>query len=60
MSLIAELQRRNVFRVAVAYLAASWLLVEVLSTVFDVYRAPEWVLQILVALLARLSHEEPA
>lgn len=49
---VSELNRRNVFRVAVAYLAASWLLVEVLSVVVEVYGAPQWVLQVLIALLA--------
>ena len=33
MSLIAELQRRNVFRVAIAYLAISWFAVEVATTI---------------------------
>ena len=31
MSLIAELKRRNVFRVGVAYAIVAWLLVEVAS-----------------------------
>ena len=33
MSLIAELRRRNVFRVGVAYAIVAWLLVEVASVV---------------------------
>ncbi len=32
MSLIAELKRRNVFRVGVAYAIVAWLLLEVAST----------------------------
>ena len=31
MSLIAELKRRNVFRVGVAYAIVAWLLIEVAS-----------------------------
>ena len=31
MSVIKELQRRNVFRIAIAYIAASWLLVQLLQ-----------------------------
>ena len=34
MSLIAELKRRNVFRVGVAYAIVAWLLVEVASVAF--------------------------
>ncbi len=33
MSLIAELKRRNVFRVGVAYAIVAWLLVEVASVI---------------------------
>lgn len=34
MSLLKELKRRNVLRVAVAYLAAAWFLIEVADTIF--------------------------
>ena len=33
MSLIQELKRRNVIRVAIAYLAAAWLVLQVADTV---------------------------
>jgi hypothetical protein len=33
MSLVVELRRRNVFRVAAAYLVVGWLLTEVLTTI---------------------------
>jgi len=33
MSLIAELTRRNVFRVGVAYAIVAWLLIEVASVI---------------------------
>lgn len=52
MGLIAELKRRNVIRVGVAYLVASWLLIEVSTLILDVYNAPGWVSQVIVALLA--------
>jgi TolB-like protein len=51
MSFFAEMRRRNVVRVGVAYLAASWLLIEALSVVLEVYGAPDWVLQVLIAVL---------
>lgn len=52
MSLFAELKRRNVFRVGIAYAVGSWLLVQAADLVLDVIGAESWVLQSLVALLA--------
>jgi hypothetical protein len=43
MSLIAELRRRNVFRVAAAYVVVGWLLTEVLTTILPELGAPEWI-----------------
>ncbi|MCZ6714595.1 MAG: protein kinase, partial [Deltaproteobacteria bacterium] len=51
MSLIAELKRRNVFRVAAAYGIVAWLLVEVASVVLPTFNAPEWVMQVLTFLV---------
>ena len=51
MSLIAELKRRNVFRVGVAYVVAAWLLVEVASVFLPALRLPEWTLTFLVFLV---------
>jgi len=45
MSLIAELKRRNVFRVGAAYTVVAWLLVEVASVVLPTFKTPEWVMQ---------------
>ena len=42
MSLYIELKRRNVFRVAIAYLAGAWLLIEVAGTLFPVFGVPDW------------------
>ncbi len=52
MSFVEELKRRNVFRVAIAYLALAWLLIEIADTLFPVFDAPEWYLRLLVILLA--------
>jgi TolB-like protein/tetratricopeptide (TPR) repeat protein len=52
MSLFGELTRRNVFRVAVAYLAAAWLLVEVSDTIFPYFNLGESAVRILIVLLA--------
>ena len=37
MSLVRELQRRNVLRVAAAYTAVSWLIVQVMDTLSDAF-----------------------
>ena len=41
MSLYSELKRRNVFRVAIAYLAVAWLLIEVAGTLFPAFGIPD-------------------
>ena len=51
MSFIAKLKRRNVIRVAAAYLVAGWLIVEVGSALADIFGAPGWVLKMLVGIL---------
>jgi hypothetical protein len=52
MSLIAELRRRNVFRVGTAYLVAAWLLLQVADIVLENIGAPGWVMQVFMLLLA--------
>ncbi len=42
MGLIAELQRRKVFKVGAAYLVVGWLLIQVASTVAPQLNLPEW------------------
>ncbi|MDH5622278.1 MAG: adenylyl cyclase, partial [Gammaproteobacteria bacterium] len=42
MSLFQELKRRNVFRVAVAYIIVAWLLLQVADTLGPALRLPEW------------------
>jgi hypothetical protein len=51
MSLIAELKRRNVFRVGVAYAIVAWLLVEVASVVLPALHLPDWALTLLVVFV---------
>jgi hypothetical protein len=40
MTFVSELQRRNVFRVAAAYLVVGWLLTEVLTAILPTLGAP--------------------
>ncbi len=42
MSFFQELKRRNVFRVAVAYIIVAWLLLQVGDTLGPALRLPEW------------------
>jgi TolB-like protein len=48
----AELKRRNVYKVAVAYAVVGWVVIQVSSTVLPTFHAPEWVVQTLVVLVA--------
>ena len=52
MSFFQELSRRNVFRVAGAYLAGAWLLIEVVQSLFPLYGLPESAVRLVVTLLA--------
>src|SRR5437588_3685054 len=48
----AELKRRNVYKVAIAYAVVGWLVIQISSTVLPTFHAPEWVVQTLVVLVA--------
>ncbi len=52
MSLIAELKRRNVFRVSVAYAVIAWLLAQVADLAFDNFGSPDWVPKSVLFILA--------
>ncbi len=52
MSLIVELKRRNVFRVAAAYLVVGWLLTEVLTTILPTLGAPDWISRAIILIFA--------
>jgi len=48
--LIAELRRRNLYRVALAYLVAAWLLVQVAATVFPYLGLPDSAVTLVIAI----------
>ena len=52
VNLFSELQRRNVFRVTVAYVVSAWLLAQVADLVLDNIAAPDWVMQTILLVLA--------
>jgi hypothetical protein len=47
----AELKRRNVYKVAVAYMVVGWLLIQAASILFPTFEAPAWVMKVFVAVL---------
>ncbi len=51
MSLWTELKRRNIFRVAAAYVVIGWLTLQVADIVLGFTGAPEWVGKALIAML---------
>src|SRR5438445_1161040 len=48
----AELRRRNVYKVAVAYAVISWLLIQAASILLPTFEAPAWVMKAFVVFLA--------
>ena len=52
MSLFSELKRRNVFRVAVAYVVMSWLLLQVADVLLQALAVPDWAFRLIFLVLA--------
>ena len=48
----AELKRRNVYKVAVAYVVIAWLLIQAGSILFPTFEAPGWVMKVFVTVIA--------
>ena len=48
INFFAELKRRNVYKVAVAYAVVGWLLVQVTTQVFPIFEIPNWALRLIV------------
>jgi TolB-like protein len=48
----AELKRRNVYKVAVAYAVVSWLLIQIATQVFPFLEIPNWVVRLVIVLIA--------
>ena len=47
----AELKRRNVYKVAVAYAVVAWLLIQAASILFPTFDAPAWVMKVFVVVI---------
>jgi TolB-like protein/Tfp pilus assembly protein PilF len=51
-SFFAELKRRNVYKVAVAYAVVAWLLIQVATQVFPFFEIPNWVVRLVISSVA--------
>ncbi|PYL68904.1 MAG: hypothetical protein DMF22_12220, partial [Verrucomicrobia bacterium] len=47
----AELKRRNVYKVAIAYGVVAWLLIQVATQVFPFFEIPNWVVRLVVLVI---------
>jgi TolB-like protein/phage shock protein PspC (stress-responsive transcriptional regulator) len=50
-NIFAELKRRNVYKVAVAYIVAGWALTQGIAQVFPVFDIPNWIVRLIVVLI---------
>jgi adenylate cyclase len=48
----AELKRRNVYKVAIAYAVVAWLLMQIATQVFPFLEIPNWAIRLIIMLLA--------
>jgi TolB-like protein/Flp pilus assembly protein TadD len=48
----AELKRRNVYKVAVAYAIVGWLLVQIATQVFPFLEIPTWIVRLVIVVVA--------
>ena len=47
-----ELKRRNVIKAVLAYMAVSWIIVQIASIVFPAFKAPDFSMKVLIYFLA--------
>src|SRR5947199_6244644 len=48
----AELKRRNVYKVAVAYAVVGWLIAQIATQIFPFLEIPNWVVRLVIMLVA--------
>jgi len=51
-SFFAELKRRNLYKVAIAYAVIAWLLIQAASILFPRFEALGWMMKVFVAIVA--------
>jgi hypothetical protein len=49
--LFAELRRRNVYKVAIAYAVVAWLLIQVATQVLPLFEVSNWIVRLVVLLI---------
>ena len=49
-SFFAELKRRNVYKVAVAYAIVGWLIVQIATQVFPFLEIPNWIVRLVIVV----------
>jgi adenylate cyclase len=47
----AELKRRNVYKVAIAYAVVGWLVIQASSIVLPTFGTPPWILKVVIFVL---------
>lgn len=52
MSIFTELSRRNVFRVGIAYVVASWVLLQIVDVIIPIFEIPAWAPKLIFIVLA--------
>src|SRR5256714_12759779 len=48
----AEVKRRNVYKVAVAYAVVGWVIAQIATQIFPFLEIPNWVVRLVIVLLA--------
>src|SRR6059036_4139640 len=48
----AELKRRNVYKVGIAYGVVAWLLIQIATQVFPFFEIPNWAVRLIVLVIA--------
>src|SRR5947209_1461036 len=51
-TLFAELKRRNVYKVAVAYAVVGWVIAQIATQIFPFLEIPNWVVRLVIVLIA--------
>src|SRR5437016_9565455 len=48
----AELRRRNVYKVAVAYAVVGWVIAQIATQIFPFLEIPNWIVRLVIVLIA--------
>jgi TolB-like protein len=52
LNFFAELKRRNVYKIAIAYAVVAWLLMQIATQIFPFLEIPNWAIRLVIMLLA--------